>query len=114
MTIGEARSKLEQNYQKHYENVKTYCYTDKMKAVKYIQSQTGCEDKIAAQIVYEMINKKPVTYNNTSKTSENNNIIIQKDIHQIATDIRFIKNLIIIGLILSVIIGVLSGLGFTI
>lgn len=113
MTIGEARAKLEQNYQKHYENVKSYCYTDKMKAVKYIQSQTGCEDKIAAQIVYEMINKKPVTYNNTSKTSENNNII-QRDIHQIATDIRFIKNLIIIGLILSVIIGVLSGLGFAI
>ena len=113
MTIGEARAKLEQNYQKHYENVKNYCYTDKMKAVKYIQFQTGCEDKIAAQIVYEMINKKPVAYNNTSKTSENNDII-QKDIHQIATDIRFIKNLIIIGLILSVIIGVLSGLGFAI
>lgn len=113
MTIGEARAKLEQNYQKHFKTVKTYRYTDKIKAVKYIQSQTGCEDKIAAQIVYEMINKKPATYNTTNKSNDKNNII-QKDIHQIATDLRFIKNLIIIGLILSIIIGILSGLGFAI
>ena len=43
MTVGDVRTKLEQNYNKHYENVKTLFYSDKMKAVKYIQEQTGCD-----------------------------------------------------------------------
>lgn len=40
----------------------------------------------------------------TSKNQFNN------DIHQIARDLRFIKNLIIIGLVLSVILGFINGL----
>lgn len=113
MTVGDVRTKLEQNYNKHYENVKTLFYSDKMKAVKYIQEQTGCDQKVAAQIVVEWMNRKPVTYNSQSKSNEAAESM-QKDIHQIASDIRFMKNLIIIGLILSIIIGVLSGLGFAI
>ena len=113
MTTGEARAKLEANYQKHYDTIKTLFYSDKMKAVKYIQEQTGCDQKVAARIVVEWMNKNHVLYNSQNKANEAANSI-QRDIHQIATDIRFIKNLIIAGLILSVIIGVLNGLGFAI
>lgn len=57
MTIGEARMKLEPNYDRHYENVKTYYYTSTEKAIVYIQEQIGCEYVIAEQIVHEWMNK---------------------------------------------------------
>jgi hypothetical protein len=73
MTIGEVRSKLELNYNKHYENVKTYYYISTEKAVKYIQEQTGCEAHIADQVVREwMNNDSNVEYRNpyNNKTIE--------------------------------------------
>ena len=56
MTIGEVRAKLELNYETHYENVKTYCYSNSAKAIEYIQEQTGCDYDLASQIVHEWTN----------------------------------------------------------
>ena len=53
MTIGEARSMLESNYEKHYDNVITNNFISKEKAINYIQEQTNCEYDIAKQIVNE-------------------------------------------------------------
>lgn len=36
------------------------------------------------------------------------------DIHQIANDLRFIKNLIIVGLVASIIMGIIAGLSIII
>ena len=52
MTIGEVRAKLEPDYNKHYENVKTHYYASTEKAIKYIQEQTNCEYIFAEQIVH--------------------------------------------------------------
>lgn len=65
MTIGEVRTKLELNYTKHYENVKTNYYVSTEKAIQYIQDQTGCDHNIAKQIVCEWMNKTHVEYKNS-------------------------------------------------
>lgn len=67
MTIGEVRSKLELNYQKHYENVKSFYYISSEKAIEYIQNQTGCDFDIANQIVHEWMNKSNVEYRNPNE-----------------------------------------------
>lgn len=63
MTIGEARSMLESNYEKHYDNVITNNFISKEKAINYIQEQTNCEYDIAKQIVNEWINKGNINSN---------------------------------------------------
>lgn len=69
MTIGEARIKLETNYSKHYENVRTYYYISTEKAIKYIQEQTGCEYNIANQIVHEWMNRdNSIQYKNPNNS----------------------------------------------
>lgn len=45
------------------------------------------------------------------KSEIQNNSQIYNDIHQIAGDLRFIKNLIIIGLVCSFILGIICVLG---
>lgn len=68
MTIGEARIKLESNYNKHYENVKTFYYVSTEKAIKYIQEQIECEYIIAEQIVHEWMTKNNnIEYKNPNK-----------------------------------------------
>lgn len=108
MTIGDVRRKLESNYSKHYENVKMYYQKDPNKATQYIQEQTGCDYSIADQIIREWMNKQTIQYE-ANENPQNN--ILYNDLHQIAGDLRFIKNFIIIGLILSILFGIISGLG---
>ena len=70
MTLGEVRAKLEPNYDKHYENVKTKYYYSTTKAIEYIQEQTGCDFEIADTIVREWMNSnKNVTYESPYVTS---------------------------------------------
>lgn len=70
MTIGEVRAKLELNYSKHYENVKTYYYSSTERAIKYIQDQTECEYNVASQIVHEWMTKnKNVEYKSANDNS---------------------------------------------
>ena len=56
MTIGEVRAKLEPNYNKHYENVKTNYYISSTKAIQYIREVTGCDFYTADTIVREWMN----------------------------------------------------------
>lgn len=83
-----------------------------MKKCKWCESQieddaTVCPYCKASQNVN--MDKTPNHIKNylDSDTSKNQ---LNIDIHQIAQDLRFIKNLIIIGLILSIILGFISGL----
>lgn len=68
-------------------------------------------EKYVKQIIPEQ-NKKVVEENNQSerKALAQQNNPLYDDIHQIAGDLRFIKNLIIAGLVLSVILGIVAGL----
>lgn len=81
------------------------------------------------EIISDMTNGKVANYLRNIKTDEDieierqekerieNKIVAQKndplydDIHQIAGDLRFIKNLIIIGLVCGFILGIIGVLG---
>ena len=97
-----------------------------------------CRSKVSAynsgdisidEIISDTTNKKVVNYLRSIKSDEEveyekrekerieNKIVAQKndplydDIHQIAGDLRFIKNLIIIGLVCGFIMGIIGVLG---
>ena len=85
-----------------------------MKKCKWCESQiennaTICPYCKASQSGNTNELPKPNHIKNYVKSDSNKNQL-NDDIHQIAQDLRFIKKLIIIGLILSVILGFMSGL----
>lgn len=85
-----------------------------MKKCKWCESQiednaTVCPYCKASQSENTNETLKPNYIENYFKSDSNKNQF-NADIHQIAQDLRFIKNLIVIDLILSVILGIISGL----
>ena len=83
-----------------------------MKKCKWCESQIEDNATICPYCKASQNMNTNETTNHIKKylSSDTNKNQLNDDIHQIAQDLRFIKNLIIIGLILSVILGFISGL----
>lgn len=74
-------------------------------------------DKNVADYIKNMKSEEDIEYEKQEKERIENKLTAQKndplydDIHQIAGDLRFIKNLIIIGLVCGFVLGIIGVLG---
>lgn len=74
-------------------------------------------DKNVADYIRNMKSEEDIEYEKQEKERIENKLTAQKndplydDIHQIAGDLRFIKNLIIFGLVCGVVMGIIGVLG---
>lgn len=74
-------------------------------------------DKNVADYIRNMKSEEDIEYEKQEKERIENKLTAQKndplydDIHQIAGDLRFIKNLIIIGLVCGFVLGIIGVLG---
>ena len=78
---------------------------------------TDATDGKVADYIQNMKSEEDIELEKQEKERIENKIVAQKndplydDIHQIAGDLRFIKNLIIIGLVCGVVMGIIGVLG---
>lgn len=78
---------------------------------------TDATDEKVADYIQNIKSEEDIELEKQEKERIENKIVAQKndplydDIHQIACDLRFIKNLIIIGLVCGVVMGIIGVLG---
>ena len=78
---------------------------------------TDATDEKVADYIHNIKSEEDIELEKQEKERIENKIVAQKndplydDIHQIAGDLRFIKNLIIIGLVCGVVMGIIGVLG---